>query len=96
MFRIAQEALRNVKRHSGADRAEVRLELLGGRLHLSVTDAGKGFDVTQPPLDSGIGLHSMEERLRVLGGRLEITSHPMQGTRLDALLPLNVTSQQAS
>jgi len=96
MFRITQEALRNVKKHSGADRAEVKLEWLGGRLHLAVTDAGKGFEVTPPPPGSGIGLHSMEERLRVLGGRLEITSHPMQGTRLDAWLPLNVTSQKAS
>jgi signal transduction histidine kinase len=96
MFRIAQEALRNVKKHSGADKAGVRLEWLGGRLHLSVIDSGKGFDLTQPAADHGIGVHSMEERLRVLGGRLEIKSHPMRGTRVDAWLPFNVTSQHVS
>jgi len=96
MFRIAQEALRNVKKHSGAARAEVRLEWSGGNLHLKVTDAGRGFNVNQPAPDRGVGVHSMEERLRVLGGHLEITSSPMQGTRIDAWLPFNVASQQAS
>ena len=92
MFRITQEALRNIKRHSGASRAEVRLEQLDGRLHLSVSDRGRGFNSHKPPADRGIGIHSMEERLRILGGKLEIQSRPMQGTRIDAWLPLKMTS----
>ncbi len=82
MFRITQEALRNVKRHSGANRAEVRLEQLDGRLHPSVSDRGKGFDSNKPPAERGIGIHSMEERLRLLGGKLEIQCGPWKGLGL--------------
>jgi signal transduction histidine kinase len=92
MFRIAQEALRNIKRHSGANRAEVRLEQQDGRLHLSVSDCGRGFDSNKPPAECGIGIHSMEERLRLLGGKLEIQSRPMEGTKIDAWLPLKMAS----
>jgi PAS domain S-box-containing protein len=92
MFRITQEALRNIKRHSGANRAEVRLEQLDGRLHLSVSDPGRGFNSNKPPAEYGIGIHSMEERLRLLGGKLEIRSRPMEGTRIDAWLPLKTAS----
>ena len=90
MFRITQEALRNIKRHSGADRAEVRLEQLDGRLHLSVSDRGRGFNSNKPPAERGIGIRSMEERLRLLGGKLEIQSRPMEGTRIDAWLPVKM------
>ncbi len=68
IFRIAQEALRNVKKHSGANRAVVRLEWAGDRLHLSVSDLGKGFDYNKPTAERGIGIRSMEERLRLLAG----------------------------
>ena len=90
MFRITQEALRNIKRHSGANKAEVRLEQLDGKLHLSVSDGGRGFSLNNPPTERGIGIHSMEERLRLLGGKLEIQSRPMEGTRIDAWLPLKM------
>ncbi len=94
MFRITQEALRNIKRHSGANRAEVRLEQLDGRLHLSVSDRGKGFNPNHPPAERGIGIHSMEERLRLLGGKLEIQSWPLAGTRIDAWLPVEVLARR--
>ena len=94
MFRITQEALRNVKRHSGANRAEVRLEQLEGRLHLSVSDRGRGFNSSKPPAERGIGIHSMEERLRLLGGKLEIQSRPMEGTKLDAWLPVQILARR--
>ncbi len=90
LFRIAQEGLRNVKRHSGAERAEVHLEVSGDNLHLSITDRGKGFDVNNRSTREGIGIRSMEERLRSLGGHLEIDSRPKEGTRIDAWLPLTV------
>ena len=96
LFRIVQESLRNVKRHSGADRAEVHLEGLGEKLHLSVVDRGRGFDVTHYSPRAGIGIRSMRERLRSLGGQLEITSRPAEGTRIDAVVPLRAASRSVA
>jgi signal transduction histidine kinase len=90
LFRIVQEGLRNVKRHSGANKANVRVEYSGGNLHLTVYDQGKGFDPGASPVGGGIGIWSMQERLRLLGGRLQIQSHLMQGTRIDAWLAFKV------
>jgi signal transduction histidine kinase len=95
LFRISQEGLRNIKRHSGTNGAEVCLEGVDEQLHLSVTDRGKGFDVNDRSPLSGIGIRSMEERLRSLGGHLEIHSRPMEGTRIDAWLPLTAASRRA-
>ena len=88
LFRVVQEGLRNIKRHSGANRAEVRLEGLGGKLHLCVADQGRGFDVNNRSQRAGIGLRSMEERLRMLGGKLEIHSRPLKEARIEAWEPL--------
>jgi PAS domain S-box-containing protein len=96
LFRIVQEGLRNIKRHSGADRAEVRVESSGEKLHLSVSDRGRGFDVNSHSPRNGIGIRSMEERLRSLGGQLEITSRLKEGTRIDAWLPLTVASRRSA
>jgi signal transduction histidine kinase len=90
LFRIVQEGLRNVKRHSGANNANVRLECSGGNLHLTISDQGKGFDSGVPPVGGGIGIWSMQERLRLLGGKLRVQSHPMEGTRIDAWIPSKV------
>jgi len=94
LFRIAQEGLRNVKRHSGASRAEVRLEWIGEKLHLSVSDRGRGFDSRVRSAQAGIGIRSMEERLRLVGGHLEIHSRPQEGTRIDAWLPFKVAGHR--
>jgi len=96
LFRVVQEAIRNIKRHSGADRAEVMLERAGGELHLVVSDSGKGFDPKSHSNAVGIGIRSMEERLRLLGGRLDLQSQPSRGTRIDAWLPLKAASQSAN
>ena len=96
LFRVVQEGLRNVKRHSGADRAEVRVESSGEKLHLTVVDRGSGFDVNNSSPRAGIGIRSMEERLRSLGGQFEITSRPTEGTRIDAWVPLRVASRSAA
>jgi PAS domain S-box-containing protein len=96
VFRVAQEALRNVKRHSCADRADVILEWTGEALHLMVADNGKGFDPKTPCPDTGIGIRSMEERLRFVGGRLNLHSQPSQGTTIEAWVPLKVAGKTAN
>jgi signal transduction histidine kinase len=86
VFRIAQEALHNALRHAGAERITVRLEENGDGLGLSISDDGGGFDPGAAALRARrLGLTSMEERARELGGRLEIDSAPGAGTsvRLD-------------
>jgi len=96
LFRVVQESLRNIKRHSGTDRAEIRLEGSGENLHLTVIDRGRGFDVNHSPPRAGIGIRSMHERLRSLGGQFTITSRPSEGTRIDASVPLKSSRQSAA
>jgi signal transduction histidine kinase len=80
IYRVLQEALNNVARHSGANRAWVRLRFLPGTLELEVEDRGKGFTREAP--NPGIGLVAMRERAELLGGRLEFTTPPAGGTRV--------------
>jgi signal transduction histidine kinase len=90
LYRVAVEALRNVARHSGARVAAVSLKRIGDTLELQVSDSGSGFDVETFKQDGGLGLISIEERLRLLRGDCEITSVPGRGTRLVARVPLRV------
>jgi signal transduction histidine kinase len=88
VFRIAQEALHNALRHARAERIAVRLEENGDGLGLSVSDDGAGFDPAAPALRARrLGLTSMEERARGLGGRLEIESAPGAGTSVRLEVP---------
>jgi PAS domain S-box-containing protein len=96
LFRIVQEGLRNVKKHSGSCRAEVRLEGIDDAIHLSLFDRGAGFDQHKPSTHVGLGVRSMEERLRLVGGRFELQSDPIQGTRIDAWVPLKPALVRAS
>ena len=93
VFRIAQEALRNVKKHSGASSAQVCLQIAGNKIHLSVCDQGAGFNPKESPKGEGLGIRSMEERARLLGGRFEIQSKSGTGTKIDVWLPLQTTSK---
>jgi len=86
LFRIAQEGLRNVRRHAGVDRAELSLERVDGRVVLEVRDQGAGF-VTHHG-GGGIGLHSMRERMALVGGTATIVSHPGRGTTVRASVPI--------
>jgi signal transduction histidine kinase len=88
LFRIVQEGLRNSKKHSGASNAQVGLEMVGDALHVSVCDQGAGFNVKEGLNNGGLGLRSMGERARLLGGRFEIHSEPRRGTRIDAWVPI--------
>ncbi|MGY1734792.1 histidine kinase [Geodermatophilus sp. SYSU D00684] len=89
-YRIAQEALTNVARHSGARCAEVGLRARNGRLEVAVVDDGAGFPSADgDALPAGVGLTSMRTRARAVGGELTVTSGP-GGTRVVAGLPLEV------
>lgn len=92
IFRIAQEALRNVARHARASVAMVNLAVSDGGLLLAVTDNGVGFDVEATRSRPSLGHASMSERVRALGGRLGIRSAVGQGTTLSAWVPLAATS----
>lgn len=81
VFRIAQEALQNALRHADARQLQVQLDARNGRTVLEVADDGVGFDASAPELRSRrLGLTSMEERARALGGDLRIDSIPGDGT----------------
>jgi len=89
VFRIVQEGLHNVSKHSGASKVEVRLNADRDVISLTVFDNGKGFDLTKNFLSKGIGVQSMRERALWLGGRFEIQSRPArEGTQIAVTLPL--------
>ena len=92
MFRIAQEALSNVVKHSGGTTAFVRVAMCGKTISLCVADDGIGFDTNA--MGGGIGLTSMRERLRLVGGKLFIKSSPDTGTELVA--EINLPARKAA
>jgi NarL family two-component system sensor histidine kinase LiaS len=85
LFRIAQEALANVARHSSASCADVILEYGTGAVTLIVKDDGCGFEPSAQ--HGGLGLHSMRERAEALGGSFAIESAPGRGARIEVTLP---------
>jgi signal transduction histidine kinase len=88
LFRITQEALRNVTRHSSTDSAEVRVEGQEQNIHLSVSDKGAGFDPATVSMQDGIGIRSIEERVHLVNGQLRIHSRPGGGTKIDVWAPI--------
>ena len=88
LYRVALEALRNVSRHSGATSAAISLRRFDDVLELQVSDSGKGFNVETFRQGGGLGLISIEERLRLLQGVCEIQSTPQRGTTLVVRVPL--------
>ncbi len=87
LYRVAQEALRNVVNHGHCKQAWVALRCGAGEVSLHIWDEGAGFD--PDARQTGLGLISMRERLRLVGGRIVITSRPNSGTRIDAYVPIN-------
>jgi signal transduction histidine kinase len=88
LYRIVQEALHNVVKHSGASQATVCLTHLRGDLVLRVADRGVGFDPRATCLDDSLGLVSMRERARLAQARLRISSKPGGGTLVEARMPV--------
>ncbi|MBI2859426.1 MAG: sensor histidine kinase [Chloroflexi bacterium] len=90
LFRIAQEAIVNIERHAKAHRAGIVLEQHHSSVKMQVWDDGQGFDVSRsatPQETSGAGLEGMQERVRLLGGRMEIVSAPGRGTTVKVEVP---------
>ena len=88
IFRIAQELLRNSVKHSGAEAAQVVLKKTDAAVYLSVSDNGCGFDTNSDVMEKGLGFISMKERLRLVGGEINIRSQPKLGTRTEISVPL--------
>jgi PAS domain S-box-containing protein len=95
LFRVAQEALSNVVKHSRAKQAQVELCNANNEIRLRIVDAGLGFDVSLSNKDVGIGLVGMRERLRLVGGRLSVQSAPTRGTEILAEVPLSVSVDES-
>lgn len=89
LFRIYQEALTNVARHSGATNVCCTLKKQNDDLYFTITDDGKGFDVTLTEQRHSLGLLGMRERSVMIGGKYQITSEPGKGTKVEATLPVN-------
>jgi signal transduction histidine kinase len=88
LFRVVQEALHNAAKYSGVRRIEVQLREDSGEIHLLVTDLGRGFDLETARQGRGLGLTSMQERVRLVNGILEIRSTSMRGTTVHVRVPL--------
>ncbi len=88
MFRVIQESLRNVVKHSHARHVKVELTRRSGLIRLRVADDGNGFDPENVSNYHGLGLVSMRERLRFVGGEFSIWSKPSLGTRVEASVPV--------
>jgi two-component system NarL family sensor kinase len=93
LFRIVQEALSNVHRHSASEKASIRLTRINGEVVLQIKDQGKGLALADCSPDTngagslGVGIPGMKQRLRQLGGTLEITSNHT-GTTVSAVVPI--------
>jgi two-component system CheB/CheR fusion protein len=88
LYRVAQEALHNTAKHANGAPVEVILTGSGAMLQLRVQDGGPGFDLAEARLQGGVGLLSMQERMRLIGGTLAIQSEAGEGTTVEATVPL--------
>jgi signal transduction histidine kinase len=87
LYRVAQEALQNVSKHSTAKKAAVRITRGSGSVQLVIEDRGVGFQETLAGSGRGLGLVSMRERIRLVNGALEIESAPGKGTSVIVTIP---------
>jgi PAS domain S-box-containing protein len=87
LFRVAEESLTNIAKHSHAKSARVQVNNASDGLHLTVEDSGSGFDLDTLERRAGLGFVSMRERLRVLRGTVRVDSAPSRGTKIDVWVP---------
>ncbi|HEY5912658.1 MAG TPA: sensor histidine kinase, partial [Verrucomicrobiae bacterium] len=88
LYRVAQEAVQNVVKHSGAKSAKVELTMDGNAIELNITDDGKGFELNANRANDSLGLVSMEERVRLVHGQFSVESKPAAGTHVRVRVPL--------
>lgn len=97
VYRIAQEALRNVIAHAGASRADVQLRRDGDHVEITILDDGRGFDAAGGvERSTGLGLVSITERAKIAGGSLDIVTGAARGTRVQARIPASPRAQGSS
>jgi signal transduction histidine kinase len=84
-YYVAREALQNAVRHGRADHIDMKLDLQGDQLVLTIRDNGGGFDITND--GDGLGLRSMAHRARLLDGELAVNSKPGEGSRIRLMIP---------
>lgn len=90
LFRIAQESLRNCVKHSQAQSVRVVLTKTRSAIRLLVSDNGCGFNTNSDLMERGLGFISMKERLHLVGGRINVYSKPLRGTRIEVSVPLKL------
>jgi PAS domain S-box-containing protein len=95
LFRVLQEALHNSAKHSGVKHFEVRLWGTSDEIHVTVKDSGAGFEREAAKGSRGLGLITMEERVKLLKGTLSIESQPKRGTTIHARVPFDSSSDSA-
>jgi len=95
LYRVLQEALHNIVKHSESQHAHISLKGHTDDIRLTVTDSGTGFDPHAAIRGPGLGLTSMRERLKVVGGQLSIQSKPRGGTTIHAVVPLHFLAKSA-
>jgi PAS domain S-box-containing protein len=88
IFRVLQESLHNITKHSKARQVEVKLWADSGEIRLQVNDDGVGFEMGKTTANQGLGLASMNERVRLVRGSLQLRSNPGQGTQVDVRVPI--------
>ena len=96
LYRLVQEGLNNTRKHADASRVTIRLAAAHPNIILRINDDGKGFDVKERLANAlnekRMGLRSMEERVNLLQGNIEIQSQPMQGTKISIKIPYSTQS----
>jgi len=88
IFRILQETLNNIIKHSSASQIDIKLSYLDNVVQLNISDNGVGFDTnTNPAIKHGMGLHNIHKRAAIVGGELKIESSPDEGTSITIIVP---------
>ena len=95
LYRVAEEAIHNVRQHAAVDEAKVRLSIEDATVVLRVRDEGRGFDMHHLPGTPGLGLCSMAERIRHVGGQLRVESRPGVGTEVEVRIPCAINEEVA-